>query len=166
MIRRLAIRPGAIGDLVLSLPALEFLRGGADYFEVWCSGANVPLVCSADHVAPISSTGLDWLGLPGIEPPKSMLAALGSFDDIVSWYGTARREFRDAVRALGLPVRFLDALPPETSDLHAADFFLRQVGGTGKAMPQLRFPRADGNFAVIHPFSGSRRKNWPLERFR
>jgi heptosyltransferase III len=27
-------------------------------------------------------------------------------------------------------------------------------------------PRRRGDYAVIHPFSGSPRKNWPLERFR
>ena len=31
--RRLLIRPGAIGDLIVSLPALECLK--AEYLEVW-----------------------------------------------------------------------------------------------------------------------------------
>ena len=53
--RRLIIRPGAIGDCIVS-------------------------------------TGLDLVGIT--EPP---MAELASFDSIVSWYGTARPEFRDAV---------------------------------------------------------------------
>jgi hypothetical protein len=92
--RRLVIRPGAIGDFILSLPAIEFLRDGSSYLEVWCAAPNVPLVRFADHATPISSTGLDWLGLPGLDPPKPILGALRSFDDIVSWYGANRREFR------------------------------------------------------------------------
>ena len=34
-----------------------------------------------------------------------------------------------------------------------------------EAIPRIRCPRSDGGFAVIHPFSGSPKKNWPLERY-
>jgi ADP-heptose:LPS heptosyltransferase len=71
------------------------------------------------------------------------------------------------VRALGLPFKFLDALPANTAGTHAADFFLSQVGGQGRAVPRITCdPAKPGDFAVIHPFSGSARKNWPLDRFR
>src|SRR5580698_3897648 len=45
--RRLAIRPGAIGDFIVSLPALECLQ--TDYYEIWATSANVPLVRFADR---------------------------------------------------------------------------------------------------------------------
>ncbi len=164
MKRRLVIRPGAIGDLVASLPALEYLKAESGYLEVWCASQNVPLVLFAGRVAAISSTGIDWVGLEGVEPPPSVLRTLAGFDDIVSWYGSNRPAFREAVR--GFPIRFLAALPPEDGNVHAADFYLRQVGGTGIAVPRILCSAAKGDFAVIHPFSGSKRKNWPLERFR
>ena len=46
--------------------------------------------------------------------------------------------------------------------------FLSAAGGRrGLAVPRIECARvARGDFAVIHPFSGSARKNWPLERFR
>lgn len=51
--------------------------------------------------------------------------------------------------------------------MHAADFFLCQAGGCGPAMPKIHCePRPRANFAVIQPFSGSPKKNWPLEQFR
>jgi ADP-heptose:LPS heptosyltransferase len=41
------------------------------------------------------------------------------------------------------------------------------VGQPGRpAIPRIDCPRWDGGFAVIHPFSGSPRKNWPLERYQ
>jgi len=188
--RRLIIRPGAIGDCILSLPAMEHLRAG--YTEVWVARQNVPLVRFADCVRAIQSTGLDMVGLPGVEPPAATLRALERFDSIVSWYGAAREDFRAAVGQL--PFTFLQALPDELRDagaaadprssggpvMHAADWFLRQAGGSGTAVPRIECPRHDGDgprghatgmqngpgFAVIHPFSGSARKNWPLERFR
>ena len=169
--RRLAIRPGAIGDLIVSLPALQCLA--AAYFEVWCAGPNVPLVRIADRARSIASTGLDLLGVA--EPPPGLVEELRSFDEIVSWYGANRPEFRELVARLGLPFRFLPALPPDAAGCHATDFYLDQARAIAPAsvaacdgVPRIRC-HVDGpreRVAVIHPFSGSPRKNWPLERFR
>lgn len=163
-LRRLIIRPGGIGDCILSLPAVEFLR--AQYTEVWVPSTVVPLIRFAPARG-IASTGLDLLGLPGVEPPPALLTSLRSFDSIVSWYGTSRPEFRQHVRALGLAFEFFDALPDPGAKIHAADFFLKQARGNGMAVPSIDCgPGERGDYAVIHPFSGSPRKNWPIERFR
>jgi heptosyltransferase-3 len=163
-LRRLIIRPGGIGDCILSLPAIEFLR--TDHTEVWVPSSVLPLIRMAEARS-IASTGIDLLGLPGIQPAPDLIAKLRSFDSIVSWYGANRAEFRGQVAALGLPFQFLNALPEPGAKIHAADFFLRQAGGEGRAVPRIDFERSErGEYAVIHPFSGSARKNWPLERFR
>ncbi len=162
--RRLIIRPGGIGDCILSLPAIAHLR--AEYAEVWVPSAIVSLIRFAEARA-IASTGIDLLGIEGVDPPAGLIARLREFDSIVSWYGSNRAEFRGCVRELGLPFEFLDALPEHEANIHAADFFLRQAGGEGQAVPRIKIAAgARGDFAVIHPFSGSPRKNWPLERFR
>lgn len=162
--RTLLIRPGAIGDCILSLPALERLR--TEYTEVWAPSNIVPLIRFADRARAIASTGLDLLGLPDIAVPERLLERLGEFDSIISWYGSNRPEFREHVEHLGLPFRFLPALPADSERLHAADYFLRQAGGAGHAVPRISAPSLDrADFAVIHPFSGSQRKNWPLDRF-
>lgn len=157
--RRLIIRPGAIGDFILSLPAMEQLK--CPYTEVWAASPNLPLARFADHARSIPSTGLDMLEF---EPSEKLLAELSEFHSIVSWYGTNRPEFRAAVA--NLPFEFYRALPPEDGSTHAVDFFLEQVGGGGRAIPRIECPRRDGGFAVIHPFSGSPTKCWPLERFQ
>jgi heptosyltransferase III len=165
VVRRLVIRPGAIGDFIVSLPALESLR--TDYLEVWVPSPHVPLVRFAHRVRSIASTGLDLLGIA--DPTPGLLEELRSFDSIVSWYGANRPEFRDLVHSLGLPCRFLAALPPETATIHATDFYLDQVRDLCESAPDPtpRIPCAvqPENFAAIHPFSGSVRKNWPLEKF-
>ncbi|HWR51884.1 MAG TPA: glycosyltransferase family 9 protein [Bryobacteraceae bacterium] len=159
--RRLIIRPGAIGDCILALPAMGHLR--AEYTEVWAPSPVLPLLRFASVIRSIASTGLDLLGLPDREPPPALLEALASFDSVVSWYGASRPEFRAAVERF--PFTFFKALP-ENPGVHAADWFLNLVGGTGPAIPRICCPRSDRGFALIHPFSGSRKKNWPLERFR
>ena len=160
--RRLIIRPGAIGDFVLGLPAFECLR--AEYTEIWAAEQNLPLAHFADRARSIASTGLDLAGLPGVEAPPSLWEALRRFDSIVSWYGTNRPEFREALRPL--PVTFHRMLTLEDHGEHAADDYLRQAGCSGPAVPRLNCPKEPGGFAVIHPFSSAQRKNWPLEKYR
>ena len=139
--RRLLIRPGAIGDCLLTFPAMERLR--ADYTEVWAPRAVLPLIQFADRTRALADTGIDLVGIADAAPA---LAAFQQFDEIVSWYGTAREEFREAVR--GLPFRFYPALPPPPGQ------------------PRIRVPVRPRKGVIVHPFSASPRKNWPLERFR
>jgi heptosyltransferase III len=140
--RRLLIRPGAIGDCILALPGLESHR--ADYTEVWAPRAILPLIQFADRTRAIADTGLDLVGV--IEDAR--IRGLESFDSIYSWYGYNHSEFREAVR--DLPFTFFPALP-----IHV----------TG--VPRVRVPvAAVENFAVVHPFSGGAKKNWALDSYR
>jgi hypothetical protein len=158
--RRLIIRPGAIGDFIVSLPALEWLR--TDYTEVWCPRACVPLAGFADRAVAIADTGLDRVGIMHCEDAIERLAR---FDSIVSWYGAQRPEFREAVPG----AVFHEALP---FGMHAVDFYLTQVGAKVGGVPRVKVKMAGETACptttarVIHPFSGSLRKNWPLERFQ
>lgn len=162
--RRLLIRPGGIGDTILSFPAMECLR--ADYTEIWVRSEIVPLIRFADRVRALSSTGIDLLGIPDVEPPARLIEDLGSFCQIVSWYGANRLTETDLPAALREKFRFLRALPEDGGRVHAADFFLSQAGGTGPAVPCIDTGvRERSGYVVLHPFSGSQRKNWPLNRF-
>lgn len=140
--RRLLIRPGAIGDVILALPELESSR--AEYTEVWAPRPVLPLIRFADRTRAIADTGLDLVGVVDDAP----VAALESFDSIYSWYGTNRPEFREAVAHL--PFTFFPAFP------------IPFRGEPKIPVPEFR----RDNFAVIHPFSGSAKKNWPLDRYR
>jgi len=139
----------------------------AEYLEVWAAAQNVPLARFAHRARSIADTGLDLLELTG--PSPRLLEVLGGFDSIVSWYGAARPEFRQAVAALGLPFQFFTALPMEAHGTHAADFYLAQVRSladcASDGIPRIACDAARADFAVIHPFAGSSRKRWPLERF-
>jgi heptosyltransferase-3 len=121
---------------------MEALR--SDYTEVWISRPLVPLVLFADRVRAIGDTRLDLSGLPGMPLPE----ALREFDRIHSWYGTNREEFRTAVAHL--PFTFHPALPtaPPT------------------ATPRIALTGPRHASIILHPFSGSAKKNWPLADFR
>jgi ADP-heptose:LPS heptosyltransferase len=138
--RRLLIRPGAIGDVILSLPALEALRG--DYTEVWAPRVTLPLIRFADKTRAIADTGIELVGV--VE--NASCEALHGFDEIYSWYGTGRPEFREAVAHL--PFTFFPAQTlPETP-------------------PRIVVPAAAReDFVIVHPYSSSAKKTWPLENF-
>jgi len=138
--RRLLIRPGAIGDVILSLPTLESAK--AEYTEVWAPRATLPLIRFADKTRAIAETGLDLIGITD----TAKCPALETFDEIFSWYGTARPEFREAVAHL--PFKFFPAQSlPETA-------------------PRIEVPPSPRqDFTIIHPYSSSPKKNWPLENF-
>ena len=163
MIRRLLIRPGAIGDFIVSLPAMEALR--TDYTEVWCAGQNVPLARFADSARSIISAGLDRLGFL---PADDVVDRLRSFNSIVSWYGSNREDFRALSADLGLPIQFLPALP--TGPQHAVDFYNAQAVALGaprpSRFPSLVCPATHRTIAAIHPFASSPAKRAPLEVFQ
>ena len=163
--RRLLIRPGAIGDCILSLPALRHLA--TDYTEVWVPSAVAPLITFADKVRALASTSLDLVGVGDLEMPQTLVQTLKSFDSVVSWYGSNRPEFREALLKVGVPCQFHAALPPPDYSGHAVDFFSSQVGAPAGLVPRIDIaPAVDRGSVVIQPFSGSARKNWPLEHYR
>jgi len=134
----------------------------AEYTEVWAASQNLPLARFADRARSIASTGLDMLEF---NANHQLMQQLRGFDSIVSWYGANRPEFRAVVK--DLPFEFFTAIPPDECTMHAADFFAAQVGFTsGLAIPRIQALRGDGGFAVIHPFSGSPKKCWPLDRYQ
>ncbi len=161
MAKRLLIRPGAIGDFIVSLPALESLR--SDDTEVWCASPNVPLARFADRALSLANSGLDRLGITHAD---DVIERLRAFDDIISWYGTNRPEFRQFVADLNLPFRFLPALPDNSR--HAVDFYnhqARELGANPHLTPAIDCPEVPRTFAAIHPFASSPAKRAPMEVF-
>ncbi len=164
--RRLLIRPGGIGDCITCFPAMAWLC--AEYTEVWVPSPVVPLVQFAHRVRAISHTGLDLIGLGLDQIPAPLIEALIGFDEIVSWYGSNRPEFRTEVRQLNPNWRFLPALPPVDHQEHVTDYQATLVGAPRGLFPNIQIaeevePR---NTIAIHPFSGGRAKNWPFFNFQ
>jgi heptosyltransferase-3 len=181
--RRLLIRPGAIGDCLCSLPVLYLLQG--DETEVWTNGAVVPLVQHATRCRSLASTGFSLLGIPSTDPPPDLLNTLRSFDEILSWSGHNQPLLVERAQHFGLPIHFFPPLPDAQGGIHVADFLIAQTTSwhglqsepedwqqPGGRRFLLRLPEesvamaATKPIVVLHPFSGSPTKNWPLDHFR
>jgi ADP-heptose:LPS heptosyltransferase len=148
--RRLLIRPGGIGDVIVSLPALEYLK--ADYTEVWVPSATVPLIQFADRVVSIASSRIDML-------TDGFVERFRQFDEVHSWYGSNKEE----LLAINRNCHFYRLLGE--GDEHACDVCLKQVGGPLGLRPKIRVKNVARETIAIHPFSGSHKKNWAYENF-
>lgn len=152
--RRLVIRPGGIGDILLSIPAIEHLNP----VEVWTRTELLP--CFPNSMS-IASSGIDSLGYI---QHYSGAPDLSAYDEIHTWYGTQREDFRAALEAIHPKVHWYEALPTNDQQ-HAADFFAHQVGAPTPAVPTIQIDTQPNRLIWIHPFSGSAKKNWPLENY-
>ncbi len=180
--RRLFIRPGAIGDCLCWLPTLAAM--GPKEAEVWAPGPVLPLMELAPRRRNLVSTGFSLLGIPGARLPLGLVETLRGFNEILSWHGANRPELREECERLQLPIHFFEALPHRDSTHHVSDWFLCQTsawhglgaepaawcseGGRRFLLPSLAEGGTPGTplRVVMHPFSGNARKNWPLERYR
>jgi hypothetical protein len=155
---RLIIRPGAIGDFIVSLPAIQHLC--AVPAAIWTTEANLPLVRFTNAKQSIISAGLDRVGVLCCD---DVFTRLRQFDSIISWYGANRPDFRSEVA--GLPFEFHPALPLPGTGVHAVDYYCAQVGAQPGAVPHIdvgRVERHDG--IVLHPFASNEAKRWPFGR--
>lgn len=182
----LAIQPGAIGDLILSLPALRWLRQrlGGSGMEVWAERANLPLVehpAYSDGARPLAETGVDSYPLPA-----RTLEALKSFELVVSWRGANLPELVAAVSAVHPRAYFLPQFPPPQpgAAVHLSDFRRAQLaalfGAEFQGAPEILLEPPDDDFAraylagelaggeplvVMHPGAGGKQKQWGAAQF-
>ncbi len=168
----LVLRGGALGDFIVTLPALRLLR------ERW-PNAEITLVGNATAAAlgrlagcvdtVLSQHEARWSALMDRSPlPPRLTEWLGRFDLVVNYWpdddGTIGSHFplRDGQRYL--------ATTAEPRLAPAARHYcepLRALGlETSDYRSRIGQPVTRGATIAVHPGSGSPRKNWPLDRWR
>ena len=181
--RLLSIIPGAIGDFVLTLPAVAWLRSRLrpDWLELWVSRVNLPLARSLGYAD--AALALQDTGIESYPPAQGCLRRMQTFDRILSWWGSGNPEFVDRVRAIHPRVDFLRALPRE-ADLHMVEFRrtqLNRIFGSAPGFrdtPQIHWTEDEDRFAgefwaarpgnprvAVHPGASGARKRWPAHQF-
>jgi len=174
MQRILVLRGGALGDFIVTLPALALLR------ERW-PGAHLELAGNATAAQLARARGLlnavhsqhetRWSSLYGEgELPPDFARWLADFDLVVSFWPDPdrrlRRHFPRRPDQLFLCAPALPEVAPAAAHYCAA---LQPLGLTASRWwyplidPAARNVRRRG--LLIHPGSGSPRKNWPAENW-
>jgi heptosyltransferase III len=185
----LVIRGGAIGDFILTLPALAALRRQFPlaHLEVLGYPHIVQLATVGGLVDRVSS--IEARALAGFFARNGQLASdlaeyFSEFDLIISYLYDPDEIFRNNVARCS-PAQFIAGphRPDETAGVHAAQVFLKPLERLAifdaDPVPTLRLlpgmiagsvaPSAPECPAAarlaLHPGSGSDRKNWPEERW-
>jgi ADP-heptose:LPS heptosyltransferase len=186
MNRILVIRGGAIGDFILTLPALKALREAYAHAHVEILGyKHIAALAEnrfyAQAVRSIEYGPLSSFFAKNSELPADLAGYFASFDLTISYLYDPDQIFEENLRRCGVenlicgPAKILErgglaarqlAQPIEQLGIKVADLaeniFLsmddRQFGE--------EFLRTSSQPVVaIHPGSGSERKNWPLENW-
>jgi heptosyltransferase-2 len=186
MNRILVIRGGAIGDFILTLPALKALRDARPQAYIEILGYKHIAVLAEERFYAQAVHSIEYGPLARFfarnsELPAELADYFASFDLIVSYLYDPDRIFETSLRRCGVenlmcgPAQIVEnaghaarqlARPIEQLGINVVDF-------TGRIFPSIE----DREFAreflaavpqpimAIHPGSGSHEKNWPLQNW-
>ena len=186
MNRILVIRGGAIGDFILTLPALKALRDARPQAHIEILGyKHIAALAEnrfyAQAVHSIEYGPLARFFARNSELPAKLADYFVSFDLIVSYLYDPDRIFETNLRRCGVQNLICGPARIVENAGHAARQLARPIEALGINVVDLAeriFPSIeDRDFAreflaslrqpiiAIHPGSGSREKNWPLENW-
>ena len=171
--RILVLRGGALGDFVVTLPALQALRAR------WPDGRleliGYPTVARlalrgglVDAVHSLDQAGMARFFSARPAFTEEQADFIRSFDIVLCYLHDPHGLLEENLRLAG--ARVLLMASPLVRERHAVDHFLHPLESLAiyGADPVPRLPVSappDPRSLVIHPGSGSPRKNWPLDRF-
>ena len=178
MPRVLVIRGGAIGDFILTLPAIKLLRdtipdchlevlGYPDIIQLAVAGGLADASRSLEH------RSMALLFVPGAQIDEALANWLKSFNLVVSYLYDPDDHLRDNMARIG--VKTFLAMPSRVTEGtgHAAEQLAKPLESLAMYLedpaPHIHMPEAlpkDGVMRIaIHPGSGSLKKNWPVEHW-
>jgi heptosyltransferase-3 len=184
--RILVIRGGAIGDFILTLPAIKLLRDAFPQAHLEILGHREITALAhrrfyADAIRSIESGALAPFFARDAALPTQWAAHFAGFDLIVSHLFDPDRIFLENLKRCGIGTLITAPSKPNGNE-HAALQLARPLEQIGLHLENgaaLIFPTGqDREFArdflrgacppviALHPGSGSEAKNWPIERWK
>ena len=183
--RALALHPGALGDVLLSIPALRALRAEACGRELVLAaqpriGRILETLGVVDRHLAFDTLGVETLFTDG--EPSARIGALVKGARVVSWFGHADPDFARRLRALAPAAIVASTAAP--ADTTVWEYLLASVTPSRPAhawREPATVPRAivaegrrvlaaagwDGvrPLVALHPGAGGAPKRWPVEGF-
>ena len=185
MKRILVIRGGAIGDFILTLPALKLLRENFADAHIEILGYRQIVALADNRYYANATRSIEYAPLSrffarGTELPPELIEYFSAFDLIVSYLFDPDEVFAGNLKRCGAP-RLIMTSPKFNDCEHAARQLAKPLEQLGLRLPEAAatvFPNVDdqrvaaeflehtsSDVIAIHPGSGSAKKNWPLENW-
>lgn len=164
----LVLRPGALGDTLLAVPALRLLRR-------LNPGATIGLAAHAEATQLLARVGEVDRAMSFDDPRVAWVFGADSMPSacpaqVVGWLTDRDGEVATRLRSVGVRrVSLHPSRPPSASGEHQAAYLARTAAGEDEpveldARPLRVMPEATGE-VLVHSGSGSARKNWPAALF-
>src|SRR5437868_2222371 len=186
MNRILVIRGGAIGDFILTLPALKALRHAYSRAHVEILGYKHIAVLAENRVYAQAVRSIEYAARASFfarnsDLPAAFVNYFASFDLVISYLYDPDGIFQSNLRRCGVENLLCGSANIVENSGHAARQLARPIEELGISVIHLAepiFPSIeDRQFAqtflrpllrpiiAVHPGSGSEEKNWPLQNW-
>lgn len=182
--RILVIRGGAIGDFILTLPALKLLREAFPSAHLEILGYRHIVALAEGRYYADASRSIEYgamaaFFIPGAELAPDLVEYFASFQQVVSYLYDPSGFFEANLRRAGVK-NLLSAYSKIDDTAHAAQQLARPLESLALYLDTHAatvHPSSEDRAAVrhlsagerpliaIHPGSGSPRKNWPIENW-
>ncbi len=184
--RILIIRGGAIGDFILTLPAIRLIREAFPAAHLEILGYRHIVAVAEGRYYADAARSIEYSAMAAFFVPRSDLAAdlveyFASFQQVISYLYDPSKFFEGNLRRAGVK-NFLSAFARIDDTAHAAQQLARPLDRLAlyleshaavvfptdddRAMAARELADVDQPTIAIHPGSGSARKNWPIANWR
>jgi hypothetical protein len=166
MTRTLVIHLGGIGDFLLACPAIARL---AEDGPVELLGRRDRLMLAVAGGIGVAAHDISLPQFQSIfagNPAPELARFLARFQRAIIWVRDAA-DIDRMFAACGITdVRAFPGMPPDGWARHASEYYLQCIEKPPPPDFQLKIgPTERKSSVVIHPGSGGRRKNWPIDNF-
>lgn len=182
----LVIRGGAIGDFILTLPAIGLLREAFPQTRLEILGYKHIIALAegryyADATRSIEYGGMASFFIPGGKLPDDLVAYFSGFAQVISYLYDPDGFFEANMRKAGVK-NYLPAYAKVDASTHAARqlarpmerlaLFLEQESArlypseSDRAVAAEFVDGGGGPIVALHPGSGGMQKRWPLEQWQ
>jgi len=171
------IFPGALGDFVCFLPALQNISRCAQV-DLYAHGEFAEIVRATVTVHSVESAEISRLFVAGADQDGEVINYFRDYAAVFSWMGSQQPEFVKQLQAVSNGRANIFPFRPVGRIMHQADYYLRCISAQecNSREPTI-LPRADAiawresfwarhslsqrRVLVVAPGSGAREKNWP-----
>ncbi|MFQ5903205.1 MAG: glycosyltransferase family 9 protein, partial [Candidatus Binatia bacterium] len=178
----LVIFPGALGDFICFLPALEKLARGREV-DLLARAEYADLLPATVVVRSLERYEITRLFVPGAERDERLRGFFGSYAFIYSWMGSGQPDFVRHLQVLSNDKLRIFPFRPSRLRVHMADYYLSCLGEkrSRRIFPVIPL-RSDAlawshwfwqqsglrekRVLVLAPGSGAKEKNWSVRSYQ